>query len=231
MTRHIHLGPSILAADFLHLGAQVADAQAAGADFIHVDVMDGRFVPNISIGLPVLEAVRSATTLPLDIHLMMVEPGRWVQRFAEAGADLITVHVEADPHLYGTLRLIEQSGASPGVTLNPATPLVMLEEVLPIVRQVLVMCVNPGFGGQTFIPAALDRISRVREMIDRRNPSCRLEVDGGIKAGNVGRAVAAGADTIVAGSAIFTPDRPVAETMAEMRAAIRAAAAPAGAAR
>lgn len=228
MTRHIHLGPSILAADFLHLGDQIEAAQAAGADFIHVDVMDGRFVPNISFGLPLLEATRRATTLPIDVHLMMVEPGLWVQRFAEAGADIITIHVEADPHLHGTLRLIEESGAAPGITLNPATPLVMLEEVLPMVRQVLVMCVNPGFGGQTFIPAALDRISRVRDMIDRRNPSCRLEVDGGIKASNVGRAVAAGADTIVAGSAIFSPDRPIPEAMADMRAAIRAALAPAG---
>ncbi len=228
MTRHIHLGPSILAADFLHLGDQIEAAQAAGADFIHVDVMDGRFVPNISFGLPLLEATRRATTLPIDVHLMMVEPGLWVQRFAEAGADIITIHVEADPHLHGTLRLIEESGAAPGITLNPATPIVMLEEVLPMVRQVLVMCVNPGFGGQTFIPAALDRIARVRDMIERRNPSCRLEVDGGIKASNVGRAVSAGADTIVAGSAIFSPDRPIPEAMADMRAAIRAALAPAG---
>ncbi|MGI9254736.1 MAG: ribulose-phosphate 3-epimerase [Thermomicrobiales bacterium] len=227
MTRQIHIGPSILAADFLRLGDEVTAAERAGADFIHFDVMDGRFVPNISLGLPVLEAVRRVTNLPLDVHLMMVEPGDWVARFAEAGADLITIHVEADPHLYGTLRQIEQSGAAPSVTLNPGTPLVMIEEVLPIVRQVLVMCVNPGFGGQTFIPAALDRISRVREMIERRNPTCRLEVDGGIKAGNVGRAVAAGADTVVAGSAIFTPERPVSETMADMRAAIAAAITPA----
>jgi ribulose-phosphate 3-epimerase len=224
----VHLGPSILAADFLRLGHDVEAAQQAGADFIHFDVMDGRFVPNISVGLPVLEAVREATTLPIDVHLMMVEPAAWVGRFADAGADVITVHVEADPHLYSTLRLIEESGATPSVTLNPATPLVMIEEVLPLVRQVLVMCVNPGFGGQTFIPAALDRISRVREMIDRRNPTCRLEVDGGIKASNVGRAVAAGADTVVAGSAIFTRDRPVQETMTEMRSAIARALAPAG---
>lgn len=223
MAHPIHLGPSILAADFLRLGEDIAAAQAAGADFIHVDVMDGRFVPNISIGLPVLEAVRRATTLPLDVHLMMAEPGLWVRRFAEAGADSISVHVESDPHLYGTLRQIEEAGAAASVTLNPATPLVMIDEVLPIVRQVLVMCVNPGFGGQTFIPAALDRVARVREMIERRNPACRLEVDGGIKASNVGRVVAAGADTVVAGSAIFNRERPVSETMAEMRAAVAAA--------
>jgi len=217
------LGPSILAADFLHLGRDIAAAQDAGADFIHFDVMDGRFVPNISFGLPVLEAARRATTLPLDVHLMMVDPAHWIAEFVAAGADTITVHVEADPHIYRTLRLIEESGAQPAVTLNPGTPLVMLEEVLPIVRQVLVMGVSPGFGGQSFLPSSLDRISRVRESIDRRNPSCRLEVDGGVKPSNVGRIVAAGADTIVAGSAIFSPDRSVAEAMAEMRAAIASA--------
>ena len=226
MSEHrIRFGPSILSADFLRLGEQIAEAEAAGADFIHVDVMDGRFVPNISVGLPVVEAVRSATKLPVDVHLMIVEPDRWVERFAHAGADLISVHVEADPHLHRTLHAIEQAGAQPSVTLNPATPLVMLEEVLPIVRQVLVMSVNPGFGGQTFIPAALDRIRRLRAWLDERNPTCRLEVDGGIKASNVRRVVAAGADTIVAGSAIFTPERPVAEALAELRAAISPAGA------
>lgn len=218
--RPIRIGPSILAADFLRLGQQLADAEAAGADFIHVDVMDGQYVPNISIGLPILEATRRGTSLPIDVHLMMVDPGRWVAEFAAAGADVITVHVEADTHLYSTLRLIEEHGAAPSVTLNPATPLVMLEEVLPMVRQVLVMCVNPGFGGQSFIPGALDRIARVREMIDRRNPTCALEVDGGIKAGNVHRAVEAGADTIVAGSAIFNDEQSVAEAMDAMRRAV-----------
>lgn len=221
--RPVRLAPSILSADFLRLGEQIREAADAGADYIHVDVMDGHFVPNITVGLPVLEAVRRATELPIDVHLMIEDPGRWVGAFAAAGADIITVHVEADPHLHRTLRAIEEHGAAPSVSLNPATPLVVLEDVLPIVRQVLVMTVSPGFGGQTFIPAALDRIRRLREELDRRNPTCGLEIDGGIKASNIGRAVAAGADTIVAGSAIFTPDRPVAETMAEMRAAIRAA--------
>ncbi len=217
--RAVRIGPSILSADFLRLGEEIAAAEAAGADFIHVDVMDGRFVPNISVGLPVVEAVRRATRLPVDVHLMIVEPDRWVERFARAGADLVTVHVEADPHLHRTLRAIAEAGAAPSVTLNPATPLASLEEVLSIVRQVLVMSVNPGFGGQGFIPAALDKIQRLRAMIDARNPTCRLEVDGGIKAGNLRRVVDAGADTIVAGSAVFGSERGVAAAMAALRAA------------
>ena len=220
--RQIRFGASILSADFLRLGEQIAAAEAAGADFVHVDVMDGRFVPNISVGLPVVEAVRAATTLPVDVHLMIVEPDRWVERFAHAGADLISVHVEADPHLHRTLRAIEEAGAQPSVTLNPATPLVLLDEVLPIVRQVLVMSVNPCFGGQSFIPASLDKIRRLRALLDERNPTCLLEVDGGIKAANVRRIVDAGADTIVAGSAIFTPDRSVADALAALRAAVAA---------
>jgi len=204
--RSVRIGPSILAADFLRLGEQMADAEAAGADFFHVDVMDGRFVPNLAIGLAVMEAVRRGTALPIDVHLMVAEPGEWIGPFAAAGADSITVHVEA--------------GAAPGVTLNPATPLVMLEECLPIVRQVLLMTVNPGFGGQTFIPASLERIRRVRAMLDVSNPGCALEVDGGIKASNLGRVVEAGADTIVAGSSLFTPGTPLAETMAALRAAV-----------
>jgi len=218
--RSVRIGPSILAADFLRLGEQMADAEAAGADFFHVDVMDGRFVPNLAIGLAVMEAVRRGTALPIDVHLMVAEPGEWIGPFAAAGADSITVHVEADPHLDRTLRSIEEAGAAPGVTLNPATPLVMLEECLPIVRQVLLMTVNPGFGGQTFIPASLERIRRVRAMLDVSNPGCALEVDGGIKASNLGRVVEAGADTIVAGSSLFTPGTPLAETMAALRAAV-----------
>ena len=220
--RRIRFGPSILSADFLRLGEQIAEAEAAGADFVHVDVMDGRFVPNITVGLPVIEAIRAATKLPVDVHLMIVEPERWVERFAHAGADLISVHVETDPHLHRTLRAIAEAGAQPSVTLNPATPLVLLDEVLPIVRQVLVMSVNPGFGGQSFIPASLDKIRRLRALLDERNPTCLLEVDGGIKAANVRRIVDAGADTIVAGSAIFTPDRSVADALAALRAAVAA---------
>ena len=218
--RHVQLGPSILSADFLRLGEQIAEAEAAGADFVHVDVMDGRFVPNISVGLPVVEAARRATRLPVDVHLMIVEPDRWVERFVRAGADRVSVHAEADPHLHRTLRAIEEAGAAPSVTLNPATPLGAIDEVLPMVRQVLLMSVNPGFGGQTFIPAVLDKIRRLRAALDERNPSCLLQVDGGIKASNLRRIVEAGADTIVAGSAIYVPDRSVADAMADLRAAI-----------
>jgi ribulose-phosphate 3-epimerase len=216
----VWIGPSILSADFRRLGEQIAEVAAAGAEYIHVDVMDGVFVPNISVGLPIVEAARAATTLPIDVHLMIVEPGRWVERFALAGADTVTVHVEADPNLYSTLREIEHAGATPSVTLNPATPIVMLEPVLPIVRQVLIMSVNPGFGGQTFIPTALERIRRVREMLDAVNPTCRLQVDGGVKASNAGKIVAAGADMLVVGSAVYAPDIHIAEAMRALRVAV-----------
>src|ERR671910_83640 len=216
----ITIGPSILSADFRRLGEQVAAVEAAGADFIHVDVMDGVFVPNISVGFPVVEAVRAATDLPIDVHLMIVEPARWIERFAAAGADTITVHVEEHPNLYRTLRSIEEAGATPSVTLNPGTPVAMLEPVLPIVRQVLVMSVNPGFGGQTFIPASLERIRRIRELLDTANPTCRLEVDGGIKISNAGKVVAAGADTLVVGSAIYAPEVDIAAAIRALRAEI-----------
>ena len=223
MPAHKHpvaIGPSILSADFRRLGEQIAAVEAAGADFIHVDVMDGVFVPNISVGFPIVEAARAATTLPIDVHLMIVEPGRWVERFAAAGAGTISVHVESDPHLYRTLRAIDEAGATPSVTLNPGTPVLMLEPVLPIVRQVLVMSVNPGFGGQTFIPAALDRLRRIREMLDAANPACRLEVDGGIKPSNARKIVAAGADMLVVGSAVYAPDLKIGEAMQALRAAV-----------
>jgi ribulose-phosphate 3-epimerase len=209
-----------LTADFLHLGDQIAAAEAAGVDFIHLDVMDGCFVPNITFGLPIVEAVRKATKLPIDVHLMIVEPERYAKQFAEAGADLVTVHVEACRHLHGTLQDISAAGATASVTLNPATPLVALEEVLPIVGQILVMSVNPGFGGQTFIPSTLEKIARLRAMLDERNPTCRLEVDGGVKSSNVREVVEAGADTIVAGSAIFAREASVADSVAGLRFAI-----------
>ncbi len=218
--RKVLLGPSILTADLLRLGDQIAQAEAGGVDFIHLDVMDGRFVPNISFGLPILEALRRATNLPIDVHLMIVEPELYAARFADAGADSVTVHVEACGHLHGTLQAISAAGATPGVTLNPATPLGTLEEVLPIVGQVLVMSVNPGFGGQTFIPSSLSKIARLRAMLDERNPTCRLEVDGGVKAGNIRRVVEAGADTIVVGSAIYGPDASVADAITALRSAI-----------
>ncbi len=221
MTRGtIRIGPSILAADFRRLGEQIAEAEAAGADYLHVDVMDGRFVPNISIGIPVLEAVRAATSLPIDVHLMIVEPDRWVEAFVRAGADVLTVHVEATTHLDRTLHAIAEAGAEPSVTLNPGTPLVTLEEILPLVRQVLVMSVNPGFGGQALIPSSLRKIQRLRAMLHDQNPSCRIQIDGGVNASNLASVVAAGADTIVAGTAIYSRDRSVAESMALLRGAL-----------
>ena len=217
--RPLRIGPSILSADFGRLGAQIAEAEAAGADYIHVDVMDGRFVPNISIGLPVVEAVRRATTLPVDVHLMIVEPERWVERFVRAGADTVTVHVEAATHLDGTLHVITAAGAEASVTLNPATPLVLLDEVLPIVQQVLVMSVNPGYGGQSLIPTALDKARRLRGLLDECNPDCRIQIDGGISEATIGDAVSAGVDSFVAGSAIYTDKWTVAEGIAKLRAA------------
>ena len=219
MRTNILIGPSILSADFARLGEQVQDVERAGADFIHFDVMDGVFVPNISIGFPVLEAVRSVTTLPIDAHLMIVQPERWVERFAALGANVITVHVENNPNLYRTLRAIDEAGATPSVTLNPGTSLTTLEPVIPIVRQVLIMSVNPGFGGQTFIPASLDRIRRVRQMINELNPTCRLEVDGGVKASNARRIVDAGADTLVAGSAVYAPGIEIVDALSALRTA------------
>ncbi len=217
----VWIGPSILTANLLNLGEAIAAAEAAGIDFLHLDVMDGRFVPNISFGLPVAYAVRKATQLPLDVHLMIVEPEIYVERFVEAGADVVTVHVEACRHLHGTLRTIEQAGAIPGVALNPATPLSIIEEVIPLVGEILIMSVNPGFGGQSFIPLALDKIRRLRTILDERNPTCRLQVDGGIKPSNIARIVKAGADTIVVGSAVFSPEMTVDAAVSELRTALQ----------
>jgi ribulose-phosphate 3-epimerase len=220
----VWIGPSIMTADLLRLGDEIAAAGSAGVDYIHLDVMDGRFVPNISFGLPIAEAVRKASKLPLDVHLMIVEPERYVERFVEAGADVVTIHVEACVHLHRTLRAIAEAGATPGVALNPGTPLSSIEEVIPLVGEVLVMSVNPGFGGQSFIPLAIDKVRRLRAMLDERNPTCRLQVDGGIKASNIRRLNETGADTFVVGSAVFSPDRPVAEAVAELKAAVGSAA-------
>lgn len=202
-SRAIRIGPSILTADFLVLGQQIAAAEGAGVDFIHLDIMDGRFVPNISFGFLMVEAVRRASTLPLDVHLMIEEPDRYVDDFIDAGADLITIQVEATRHLHRSLARIAERGATPGIALNPGTSLVAIEEVAPIVGQVLVMSVNPGFGGQAFIPAMLAKVGRARQMIDAQGRSIALEVDGGIKPSNIARVVDAGADTLVCGSSIF----------------------------
>jgi ribulose-phosphate 3-epimerase len=207
MTERVLVAPSILSADFARLGEEVAAVEAAGADWIHVDVMDGRFVPNITIGPPVVKALRKVTKLPLDVHLMIVEPERYVDAFAEAGADTITVHVEACTHLHRTLSHIRSLGKRAGVTLNPSTSEETLRYVLETVDLVLVMSVNPGFGGQSLVREVLPKVSRISRMIEERNLKVDLEIDGGITAETARDAVAAGARVLVAGNAVFnTPD-------------------------
>ena len=219
----IKIAPSILSADFGRLGAQVEEATAAGADYIHVDVMDGHFVPNITLGPLVVEAVRRHTHLPLDVHLMIERPERFLSEFAQAGASILTVHVEACPHLHRTLEQIRATGVRAGVTLNPATPLSAIEEALPYVDLVLVMSVNPGFGGQSYIPSATDKIRRLRRMLDEGGYGAELEVDGGIAVKTAPLAVAAGARVLVAGSAIFNQERSVKQALADLRASVESA--------
>jgi ribulose-phosphate 3-epimerase len=200
----VKIAPSILSADFAHLAAAVQAAEDARADWIHIDVMDGHFVPNLTAGPVIVRSLRSVTTLPLDVHLMIEKPERLFAAFADAGADRLTVHVETCPHLNRTIQHIHELGVRAGVTLNPATPLVTLEEILPFVDQVLIMSVNPGFGGQSYIPTSTARIARVRQMLDERGlTEIELEVDGGIKPYNAGEVVRAGATVLVVGSAIF----------------------------
>jgi ribulose-phosphate 3-epimerase len=224
MPERVLIAPSILAADFARLGEQVREAEAAGADMIHVDVMDGRFVPNISVGPPVVAALRRVTSLPLDVHLMIVEPERYVEAFAAAGASYITVHVEACRHLDRVLTMIREAGAHPGVTLNPGTPVSLLEHALPLVDLVLVMTVNPGFGGQELLAYALGKVGAIRKGLAQcGNDGCLIEVDGGISPATLGQAVRAGADVLVMGSAIFGHPSGVAQAMAETRRAIEEA--------
>jgi ribulose-phosphate 3-epimerase len=218
----IRIAPSILSADFGRLAAEVGALTAAGADYIHVDVMDGHFVPNLTIGPVVIEAVRKATTLPLDVHLMIENASRWVGEYAKAGADIIGVHAENDPHLHRTIGAIAALGKKPCVVLNPHTPLETVRWVLRDVAQVLIMSVNPGFGGQSFIPSALDKIRALRRMIDEQYLSVEIEVDGGVKLDNIDQVAAAGANVVVSGSGIFgTPD--YAATIAAMKQRANAA--------
>lgn len=218
MHRSVKIAPSILSADFARLGQEVAEAEAAGADYIHVDVMDGHFVPNITLGPMVVKAVRRATSLPLDVHLMVEAPERYLADFCAAGADGLTVHVETCPHLHRTVQQIKELGCWAGVTLNPSTPATCLEEILPYVDLVLVMTVNPGFGGQSFIEGMLSKISRVRAMLDGIGSDADVEVDGGIDPETAPRVVEAGANVLVAGSAVFAAGG-IASAITRLRAA------------
>lgn len=216
----IKIAPSILAADFTRLGEQIADAEAAGAHLIHVDVMDGRFVPNITMGPLVVEAARRSTRLPLDVHLMIVEPERYVEAFAEAGANRITVHIEASPHLHRTLQSIHAVNCVAGVALNPHTPPSHLSEIMHLADVILVMTVNPGFGGQTFLPETLPKIARLRQMISDSGRQIDLGVDGGMDTSTVRLAVDAGANVLVAGSSIFSEQFSVRDGVDAIRMAL-----------
>jgi ribulose-phosphate 3-epimerase len=216
----VKIAPSILSADFTRLGEQIREAEEGGADWIHVDVMDGRFVPNLTIGPLVAAAARRSTRLPVDVHLMIVEPERYVGAFADAGADFITVHVEASPHLHRTVQQIRERGVRAGVTLNPATPASALSEILPYVDLVLVMSVNPGFGGQSYIPTSTAKIATIRRMLDERGlDQVELQVDGGVAPDTIAEVVGAGASCVVAGSAVYNHKHSVAENIRLLREA------------
>ncbi len=216
------LAPSILSADFTRLGAEIAAAEEAGADWIHLDVMDGHFVPNMTIGPLVVEACRRATRLPLDVHLMIEQPERYLEAFARAGADRLTVHVETCPHLHRTLQQIRDLGVKPGVTLNPGTPAILLKEILPLVDLVLVMTVNPGFGAQSFLPETLPKISEIRDMLTAINSTAWLEVDGGVAESTLPLMAAAGANAFVAGNAVFKHSQGVGEGVRTLKTVLAA---------
>jgi len=214
----IEIAPSILSADFARLGEQITTVEKAGASILHVDVMDGRFVPNITVGLPVVKAISRATRLPIDAHLMIVEPGRYAEQFVKAGAQMVSIHIEADPHAHRTLTGIRQAGALAGLAINPATSLSALDEAIKFADYVLIMSVNPGFGGQEFIPESLEKVRRLRKMIDERGLKTRIEIDGGINAENIAEITSAGAEIIVSGSSIFGAKDP-AVALRQMREA------------
>jgi ribulose-phosphate 3-epimerase len=220
----IRIAPSILSADFAALGRDIAAAERGGADLIHVDVMDGHFVPNITIGPPVVRAIKRIATRPLDVHLMIEEPDRYIEAFVSAGAAMISVHVEALPNLHRTIGLIRSLGARPGVVLNPATPVAAVAEIAADVDFVLVMSVNPGFGGQAFIPHSLDKVRRLRALLADAGSPAAIEIDGGVDGANVADVVSAGASIIVAGQAIFGTTDPETATRALRTAALGAAA-------
>lgn len=207
-TAPFEMAPSILSADFTRLGEEIAAVEAGGATVLHVDVMDGKFVPNITIGLPVVKSLRKCIRIKIDAHLMIEEPGRYAADFVKAGADMVSVHVEADPHIHRTIGAIKAEGALAGVVINPATPIAALDEILHYADYVLLMSVNPGFGGQKFIPPVLDKLRRLKEIVRERGLDTLLEIDGGVDEGNIADIVAAGADIVVAGSAVFGKDDP-----------------------
>jgi ribulose-phosphate 3-epimerase len=220
---NVRLAPSILSADFAHLAADIAAAERGGADLIHVDVMDGHFVPNITIGPPVVRAIKRVATVPLDVHLMIEDPDRYIDDFVDAGAAMISVHVEVLPHLHRTIGYIKTRGAQAGVVLNPSTPVIAIENVAADVDYVLVMSVNPGFGGQSFIPRSLEKIRAVRTLLDEARNSAPIEVDGGIDLSTVAQVVGAGAELLVAGQAVFGGRQPESAARA-LKDAARAAA-------
>lgn len=204
----IDIAPSLLSANFSRLGEEIEAVERGGATILHFDVMDGHFVPNLTVGLPVLKSIARTTELPIDAHLMISEPGRYAEQFVEAGAKMVSVHLEADANLHRTLASIKAAGAQAGVVINPATPIESLSEALNFADYVLVMSVNPGFGGQRFIPTSIDKVRRLRRMIEQRQLETRIEIDGGIDLENIASVVAAGAEIIVAGSAVFGGENP-----------------------
>jgi ribulose-phosphate 3-epimerase len=224
MAQKVKLAPSILTADFARIGEQVREAQEAGADYIHVDVMDGQFVPNITIGPLVVAALRKATSIPLDVHLMILEPERQVQAFAESGADILTIHAESTRHLNRAVHLVKEAGLRAGVAINPATPSIVLQDILSDLDLALVMSVNPGWGGQAFLPVAIEKLRQVRQMLDTRGLSAELEIDGGVNERTAASVVQAGATVVVAGSAIYNDRQPVGVACHHLRSLIDSAA-------
>ena len=226
MSAAVKLAPSILTADFARIGEQVREAEAAGADYIHVDVMDGQFVPNITLGPLIVAAIHRATNLPLDVHLMILEPERQVEAFADAGASILTVHAEATHHLHRAVQIVKRTGARAGVAINPATPTVALDDIIAEIDLALVMSVNPGWGGQEFLPLALEKLRRVRTMLDGHSSMAELEVDGGVNTTTAPLAVEAGATVIVAGSAIYNDRETVGSACGHLIRVIRRAQTP-----